>query len=220
MFNAVALKAMENISEAFKETYVKESKELSPLQSSMEAIENSSLESLKAENELVLKSDFILTQETRGELPPMAEGTRGRLEENGYPESVLNNIGSEAEAVIYEEANIKSGQVNDKDVLIRTDINYDQKDVIGDTNLERMEKGKAPLDINGKPIELHHIGQKQDSPLAELTSSEHRGKGNDNILHNKIKESQINREDFNKERQEHWKERAEQIKINNQRELT
>ena len=56
MLNSVASKAMENISEAFKEAYVKESKELSLLQSSMEVIENSSLESLKAENELVLES--------------------------------------------------------------------------------------------------------------------------------------------------------------------
>lgn len=53
MFNAVASKAMENISEAFKEVYVKESKELSPLQFSMEAIKNSTLESLKAENQVV-----------------------------------------------------------------------------------------------------------------------------------------------------------------------
>ncbi|WP_185267483.1 hypothetical protein [Halopseudomonas xiamenensis] len=55
MLNAVASKAMENISEAFKEACIKESKELSPLQSSMEVIENSSLASLKAENELELE---------------------------------------------------------------------------------------------------------------------------------------------------------------------
>lgn len=53
MLNAVASKTREGISEAFNEAYIKESKELSPLQSSMEVIENSSLESLKAENELV-----------------------------------------------------------------------------------------------------------------------------------------------------------------------
>ena len=51
-----------------------------------------------------------------------------------------------------------------------------------------------------------------DSPLAELTRDEHRGKGNDTVLHNKQKESEINREDFAKERAEHWKARAEQIK--------
>lgn len=56
MLNAVASKTMESISEAFKEAYIKESKELAPLQSSMEVIENSSLESLKAENELVLEN--------------------------------------------------------------------------------------------------------------------------------------------------------------------
>ena len=50
-----------------------------------------------------------------------------------------------------------------------------------------------------------------DSPLAELTRNEHRGKGNDTVLHNKQKESEINREDFAKERAEHWKARAEQL---------
>lgn len=54
MLSDVASKAMESVSEAFKEVYIKESKELSSLQSSMEVIENSSLESLKIKNELVL----------------------------------------------------------------------------------------------------------------------------------------------------------------------
>lgn len=53
MFNAIASKAMESISEALKEAYVKEGGELSTLQSSMEVIENCSLESLKIKNELM-----------------------------------------------------------------------------------------------------------------------------------------------------------------------
>lgn len=154
---------------------------------------------------------FVLTQETRGELPPMSAETYKRLEDEGFSKPILDAIESEAEASIYEDANLEPGKINGKDVLARTDIDYDKQDIFGCTNLERMEQGKAPLDSNGKPIELHHIGQKQDLPLAELTSSEHRGQGNDNILHNKVKESEINREDFAKERIEHWKARAEQI---------
>ena len=38
----------------------------------------------------------------------------------------------------------------------------------------------------------------------------------DNILHNKLKESEINREDFNIERKEYWKFRADQIDNQNQ----
>lgn len=158
-----------------------------------------------------LDRPIVLTQETRLELPQMSPETRERLELLGIPKEVLDAIGSEAEAKIYEGANLEPAEVNGKDALIRTDIDYDQKDYMGTTNLDRMKSGRAPLDANGKPIELHHIGQKQDSPLAELTSAEHRGNGNDNVLHNKQKESEINREDFDKERKDYWKARAEQI---------
>lgn len=158
-----------------------------------------------------LDRPIVLTQETRPELPEMSPETRERLELLGVPKEVLDAIGSEAEAKIYENANLEPAEVNGKDALIRTDIDYDQKDAMGTTNLDRMKSGRAPLDANGKPIELHHIGQKQDSPLAELTSAEHRGNGNDNVLHNKQKESEINREDFDKERKDYWKARAEQI---------
>ncbi|MFJ4133109.1 HNH/ENDO VII family nuclease [Pseudomonas cyclaminis] len=158
-----------------------------------------------------LDRPIVLTQETRLELPQMSPQTRERLEQLGVPKEVLDAIGSEAEAKIYEGANLEPAEVNGKPALIRTDIDYDQKDAMGTTNLDRMKSGRAPLDANGKPIELHHIGQKSDSPLAELTSAEHRGNGNDNVLHNKQKESEINREDFDKERKDYWKARAEQI---------
>ena len=158
-----------------------------------------------------LDRPIVLTQETRLELPQMSPETRERLEQLGVPKEVLDAIGSEAEAKIYEGANLEPAEVNGKAALIRTDIDYDQKDAMGTTNLDRMKSGRAPLDANGKPIELHHIGQKPDSPLAELTSAEHRGNGNDNVLHNKQKESEINREDFDKERKDYWKARAEQI---------
>jgi hypothetical protein len=158
-----------------------------------------------------LDKPLFLTQENRLELPSLSGETREKLKGDGFPESVLDVIGSEAEGQIYDNANLEATKVNDKDALIRTDIDYDKVDLFGKTNLERMKAGRAPLDANGRPIELHHIGQKQDSPLAELTCAEHRGKGNDNVLHNKLKESEINREDFGKEREEYWKARAAQI---------
>lgn len=158
-----------------------------------------------------LDRPIVLTQENRLELPGMGDETRERLEKLGFPKESLGVINSEAEARIYEEANLEPAQVNGKDALIRTDIDYDKKDAFDRTNLERMKLGLAPLDAQGRPIELHHIGQKQDSPLAELTRDEHRGGGNDNVLHNKLKESEIARDDFDKERKEYWKARAEQI---------
>ncbi|KXY32634.1 HNH/ENDO VII family nuclease [Bacillus cereus] len=119
---------------------------------------------------------------------------------------------SDAEVAIYKDAGLELKEINGREVLQRTDIDYDAVDAFGQTNLERMAEGKAPL-VDGKPIELHHIGQKMESPLAELTRNEHRGPGNDTILHDKLKESEINRTQFNAEKEAHWKTRAAQINI-------
>ena len=53
--------------------------------------------------------------------------------------------------------------------MVKNDIDLTKEDDFGRTNLERMKQGLAPLDKDGNPIELHHVGQKMDSPLAELT---------------------------------------------------
>lgn len=119
---------------------------------------------------------------------------------------------SDAEVAIYKNAGLELKEINGREVLQRTDIDYDAVDAFGQTNLERMAEGKAPL-VDGKPIELHHIGQKMESPLAELTRNEHRGPGNDTILHDKLKDSEINRTQFNAEKEAHWKTRAAQINI-------
>ena len=81
---------------------------------------------------------------------------------------------------------------------------------MGRTNRERAEQGLSPLNKSGNVIELHHIGQHADSPLAELTQAEHRGKGNDTILHDKTKDTEINRQVFAGERSEHWEKRAQE----------
>ena len=114
---------------------------------------------------------------------------------------------SEGERKIYKVAKLEKGVINGREVLQRSDINFNLKDNFDRSNLDRMKLGRAPLK-DGKPIELHHIGQHMNSPLAELIWSEHRGQGNDTILHNKQKESEIDRNVFNKEKQDYWKARA------------
>lgn len=127
--------------------------------------------------------------------------------ETGWPDSILDNIRSEDEAQIYKGANLSVESVDGKDCLIRTDIDYEQV-VDGETNLERMKRGKAPMTKDEQLVELHHIGQKTDSPFAELTTIEHRGPGNDMVLHDKTKESEIDRNTFRNERETYWKNRA------------
>jgi midasin (ATPase involved in ribosome maturation) len=145
------------------------------------------------------------------ETPSNDAGDLSNPEKYTSLETALENA-SEEERQIYQDANLEKGEVNNRDVLEKIHIDYDAKDPFGNTNLQRMEQGKAPL-IDGKPVELHHIGQEMDSPLAELTQDEHRGPGNDGVLHDKQKESEIDRNKFNSERDDHWKSRAAQVKL-------
>lgn len=150
------------------------------------------------------------------ELKPTRELTdaeKGKIQEvTDWSDEIVNSIHSPEEAEIYINANLKEMEINGENCLIRNDINMEQKDELGRTNKERMENGIPPLTKNGETVELHHIGQKSDGPLAELTTQEHRGKGNDTILHDKQKESEINRNEFMKEREDHWQFLAENFK--------
>lgn len=142
-------------------------------------------------------------------------------EETGWSDEIIDNIQNMKQYEILKNANLMEVEINGRKCLIRTDIDLDKKWPTGkfdengnptyETNRERMAKGKPPLDENGRPIELHHLGQKADSPLVELTIDEHRGEGNDTVFHNKTKESEIDRDDFGKERYQHWKARSEQM---------
>lgn len=131
-------------------------------------------------------------------------------EETGWSDEIIDAIGSWKEYEIYKNAGLVEAEIGGKKCLIRNDIDWDQKDAMGRTNKERAEQGLSPINKDGKVIELHHIGQHADSPLAELTQEEHRGKGNDTILHDKTKESEIDRQAFAGERSEHWAARAQE----------
>lgn len=126
----------------------------------------------------------------------------------GWSNETVDMMKSKQEAEIYMKANLKEAEIDGKKCLIRSDIEMDFKDEFGRTNKERMENGMSPLTNSGEKVELHHIGQKPDSPLAELTTQEHRGKGNDTVLHDKQKVSEINRNIFNGEKEHYWKSRT------------
>ncbi|WP_392551414.1 hemagglutinin repeat-containing protein [Orbus wheelerorum] len=90
------------------------------------------------------------------------------------------------------------------------DINF--VDAKGRTNLERMQKGLAPIGKDGQSVNLHHMTQKQDGPIAEVTQNFH--KDNHSVIHvndNSIP-SGIDRNQFNKWRSEYWKNRADEFK--------
>lgn len=88
-------------------------------------------------------------------------------------------------------------------------IDPNRIDIYGRTNLQRMQEGYAPIGPDGQPINLHHILQTNDSPLAELTDAFHRQ--NAGILHINPRNafpSGINRAAFNSWRQSYWMTRA------------
>ncbi len=111
------------------------------------------------------------------------------------------------EAQHYIDAGLIEEKINGRICLIRSDIDLDYIGRDGVTNRDRIKNGGSPLTRNGEEIHLHHIGQKQNSPLAELTKFEHLGKGNYSILHDTKKVLEIDRIEFAPERKKHWETR-------------
>lgn len=134
-------------------------------------------------------------------------------EKTGWSDKIVDAIRTKEEAQIYMDAGLMEGEINGKPSLIQPKI--DGK-VCNDSkwpdwnNKDLAEEGYPPRDENGRPHELHHIGQNPDSPLAELTYEQHHCNGNFKTLHT-FDESSIDRIEFNKERKEYWAERSKTL---------
>lgn len=119
-------------------------------------------------------------------------GTKGGLtmnqvaiiqKESHYPVEVITRFNSMEQYEICKSAGLTAKMVNGKTALVRQiDLNY-VDELTGKTNLQLMQEGYAPYDPTGQKYQLHHIGQRNDSPLAILTQAEHTGSGNDKIWH-------------------------------------
>ncbi|MEP5339994.1 MAG: HNH/ENDO VII family nuclease [Algibacter sp.] len=76
------------------------------------------------------------------------------------------------------------------------------------TNAERMASGRAPIGIDGKSVNLHHMTQTNSSGIAEMTQSFH--KKNHKVMHinpNTVP-SGISRSKFDVWRSNYWKNRS------------
>lgn len=116
----------------------------------------------------------------------------------------MKYITTDAEAKKILEIGLKSKIVNGKAALIR-DIDLNLVDDKGRTNLERMKKGLAAIDKNGKSFELHHMGQESDGTLAILSQEEH---DVNEIWHVFKDTSEINRTEFATTKKNFWKDMA------------
>jgi hypothetical protein len=117
---------------------------------------------------------------------------------------------SKEEKDYYKSLPLEEGTTGDHPSLKRTDLDPYAENEDEKSNMEITQEGDPPI-VDNKKIELHHIKQKPDSPFAELTTQEHRGKGNDRMLHDKTKPTDIDRNEFAKERQHHWKVRSQEM---------
>lgn len=140
-------------------------------------------------------------------------------EETGWSDEIIDNIKNMKQYEVLKKAGLKEVEINGRKCLIKENIDLDYTDEDGVSNRDRMARGLAPLDSKtGKPIELHHLGQKADSPLVELTEEEHRtgeyedGKKNQSLWHDNTVETEVHGEgnNWDQERKAHWKERAAQ----------
>ena len=123
-----------------------------------------------------------------------------------WPADVISEFHSMDEYMVYEKAGLKPVMVNGKTALVQ-DIDLHFKSTLPDgtevTNLERMQRGYAPIDpATKKAYQLHHIGQKSDGTLAVLKEAEHQG--NSSVLNTDGKVSEIDRDAFSKTRKEFW----------------
>lgn len=142
-------------------------------------------------------------------------------EQTGWSDEIINNINRIQQYEILKSAGLIEVEVNGRSCLIKEKIDLDYTDEDGISNRDRIARGLAPLDSKtGNPIELHHLGQKVNSPLVELTKEEHRtgeyenGKKNQSLWHDNSIDSDVHGDgnNWDQERKIYWKERADSIK--------
>ena len=143
-------------------------------------------------------------------------------EESGWSDEIIDNIKNMDQYEILKNAELIETEINGKKCLIRKDFDLDYTDQDGISNRERIARGNSPFDSKtGEKIQLHHLGQKADSPLVELTETEHRtgkykgDKKNQFLWHDNTKETEVHGEgnNWDPERKAHWKARAAELEL-------
>lgn len=126
----------------------------------------------------------------------------------GWSDTTISYFNSIFEAQAYKEFGLKEYVINNRPYLIRTDFEFDYRNSEdGKTNKEVIGGDRSPYDrITGEKFELHHIGQKDSSPIAMLTENQHRSSEGNAIFHTNKKASEINRQKYKKIKKNFWKD--------------
>lgn len=84
----------------------------------------------------------------------------------------------------------------------------------GETNLDLMRSGTAPIGPDGKHMNLHHLFAEEPGPMAEMTQTEHL-KDHRKAIHVMVKNSFRNdkkkERDFDKFKEDYWRARAAEL---------
>ena len=138
----------------------------------------------------------------------------------------LESSSSVPEKKAAKEKKWNAKHVEGRKVYQRDDLfDPDRVDDYGKTNIERMQKGNAPVGYDGEEVNLHHLTQDEPGSMAELGSVFH--SENDRLLHiytNQYDKSykgpdgvrhryssappSMDRKPFNRWKKKYWKKRA------------
>ncbi len=130
-----------------------------------------------------------------------------------YSMDINKHIRRPEELEIYKSCNLIETTITRKTLIYPVDTSHIYG---GISNLERMLSGEPPRDaITNEIIELHHIGQRFDSPFAELPRLTHCSTKTYRLLHDASIESwRINKRLITLTQQEsikYWKIRGEML---------
>lgn len=152
--------------------------------------------------------DYVMTME--GIIIPMSESGVRFSNTDQKIDFVFNmavaGLGVFKLAKISNALKVVNGNVVIQDNTI---INPDRVDARGNTNLERMKKGLAPIEPDGKPVNLHHVNQTMNGPLEEMTSTYHQQNYSKLHLNKRQLPSEIDRKVFDQFRYDYWQLRSD-----------
>ena len=127
-----------------------------------------------------------------------------------YSEQLNSHFRTTQELSVYTRTGLQENKMLAKTLdlpsFLELKVDPNRTDAMGCSNKERTALGRAAIDENGDPVNLHHIGQKADSPLAMLPDRVH--KEYDSVLHDKSISSEVHGDGskWNFERTQIWKE--------------
>ena len=114
---------------------------------------------------------------------------------------------------VCQKAGLVPKMVDGKMALIRQ-IDLDFVDEMGNTNLERMQKGWAALDpATGEEYQLYYIIEKRESTIAILTKTEYMQSDSSEIWHTAAEMPQNDRCFFEKQHDDFWESMADLVEV-------